>query len=239
MNSISDYNDSRRQFLVYLLSTGALVTLPGCTSNNQLQTLPRPEELQPGQSIYQFSGAVTVNNQQVTLTTQIKAGDVIRTSDNSYLIFVFNKDAFILRSNSHMQIPSATATGSAFQLHQGKVLSVLASRKTMITTPSAVIGIRGTGIYIESDPESSYVCTCYGTVDIATADDPGINETIIATHHEAPRYILKDASSGSRIQPAPFKDHDDHELLLIETLVGRTTPFVVPLNVTRSRKGYY
>ena len=41
-------------------------------------------------------------------------------------------------------------------------------------------------------------------------------------HHEAPRYVL---ASGQRIRPAPFINHSDLELMLIETLVGRVTPF--------------
>ena len=239
MNSITDIDESRRQFLVYLLSTGVLTAVPGCSSSGATQTLPKPEELPPGKSIYQFKGDVRVNAQPVTLATSIHAGDIIETFDKSYIIFVFNKDATILRSNSQMILPAPGVTTSAFQLNQGKALSVLASRTTQIKTPSAFISIRGTGIYIESEADRSYVCTCYGVSDLATADNPGINETIVSAHHDAPRYILADKSLTNRIQPAPFKNHDDQELLLIETLVGRTTPYIVPQGAVRSRTRYF
>jgi len=201
-----------------------------------------PTSLAAGQSIYQIDGDVRINGIKATQNTAIKQGDTVETDENSFAIFVVNKDAFILRSNSTLSLPAQTKAASspnAFNLTRGRALSVLASRKTRITTPSAVIGIRGTGVYIEVEPERSYVCTCYGTVDLATSDDPSINETIQAQHHDDPRYILADKNQRNRIQPAPFKDHDDQELLLIETLVGRTTPYVVPKSLTRSRRRYY
>ena len=236
---ISDVDESRRQFLLFLLSTGALAALPGCSSDGT----GMPTELPPGRSIHQLEGDVRVNGLAATLATPINSGDVVETFDRSYVIFVVEKDAFILRSNSRMTLPGrAVAAGTvstAFALDRGKALSVLASRRTDISTPNAVIGVRGTGVYVETEPDQSYVCVCYGTSDLATADNPGISETIVSAHHSAPRYILADRSAGSRIVPAPFKNHDDQELLLIETLVGRTTPYMVPKGVPRSRSGYF
>jgi len=240
MSSIYDADESRRRFLLYLLSTGALSTITACGSSGQAASA-MPEELSAGRSIFKFSGDVRVNGQQVTLETLIRAGDVIETFDKSFIIFVLNKDSFILRSNSKMSLPVAVAAvvPTVLSLDRGKVLTVLASRTTRIKTPSAIIGIRGTGVYLEAEPELSYVCTCYGLADLATTDDPDINETILSEHHTSPRYILADKSSAKRIQPAPFKNHDDQELLLIETLVGRTTPYVVPKGITRTRSRYF
>ena len=102
----------------------------------------------------------------------------------------------------------------------------------------SVLSCKHTGVYVEAEPGESYVCVCYGTSDLVAADDPGVNETITAQHHDDPRYILTEGSS-SRIEPAPFKNHDDQELLLIETLVGRTPPYVVPRGVPRTRGRYF
>jgi hypothetical protein len=52
---------------------------------------------------------------------------------------------------------------------------------------------------------------------------------VVATHHDKPLYILADPkATGNNIRRAPFKNHTDQELMLIETLVGRTPPFVFP-----------
>ncbi len=237
----SDLDESRRQFLLFLLSTGALAALPR-TTQAAAYNGGIPTALPPGQSIFEMNGSVTVNGKPASLSTPITPGDLVETGINSFVIFVVEKDAFILRSSSRMRLPGRVVPSgtisTAYMLEQGAALSVLASRRTNISTPNAVVGVRGTGVYVETDPERSYVCVCYGTSDLATADNPGINETIVSEHHTAPRYILADPNAGERIVPAPFINHDDQELLLVETLVGRTTPYMVPKSIPRTRNSY-
>ncbi|MFT7220470.1 MAG: hypothetical protein ACI8Z1_002087, partial [Candidatus Azotimanducaceae bacterium] len=172
--SFNEVDESKRRILLMALSVGALSVLPGCTT---------PSQLGAGQSIHQLFGDVRVNGLAATISTPIKPGDVVETLDKSYVIFVVEKDAFILRSNSKMTLQNQTkAAGvvpTAFSLERGKALTVLASRRTDISTPNAIIGVRGTGIYIEVEPERSYVCVCYGTCDVSTADAPNITETIV------------------------------------------------------------
>ena len=239
MQRISNIDESRRQFLLTLLATGAMATLPGCTTGTAGGGMPA--ELPPGRSIHQLRGDVRVNGLAATLATPIKPGDSVTTGEESFVIFVVEKDAFILRSHSSMTLPprqvAAGVIPTAYVLNKGKALSVLASRRTNISTPTAVIGVRGTGVYVEADPEESYVCVCYGATDLQAAADPGVTETVITEHHDAPKYVT--GGANPRILPAPFKNHDDQELLLIETLVGRTTPYVVPAGVPRTRSNYF
>jgi len=126
---------------------------------------------------------------------------------------------------------------TAYTLKRGKALSVLESRRTRISAPTAVIGIRATSVFVETNPDGAYVCVCYGATELASAQDPTITEEVIAEHHDAP----KDISGGANpcIVPAPFKNPDDEELLLFETLVGRTTPFMVPQGIPRTRNSYF
>jgi hypothetical protein len=48
---------------------------------------------------------------------------------------------------------------------------------------------------------------------------------VISKHHDQPLYVLPSAANGELIVAAPFINHTDTELALIEELVGRTTPF--------------
>ncbi|MBC7944587.1 MAG: hypothetical protein H7X91_04850 [Burkholderiales bacterium] len=58
-------------------------------------------------------------------------------------------------------------------------------------------------------------------------DDPGSKEIVATKHHDKPLYILGGSQNrGNNIRRAPFINHTDEELSLIETLVGRTVPFV-------------
>ena len=245
------FDDPRRSLLLGMLASGLYVVGNPMNPFSELRAerLGSAPRLAPGKSIFAMSGKVTINGRRATMDTFIKASDKVETGDKSHIIFVVGKDAFILRSRGSLQLepdPAPPAAASekvketsvgVMRLLTGKLLSVFGKRKHRITTAVATIGIRGTGVYVETDPEESYVCTCYGTTDIGAINEPGSNETIVSTHHSAPRYISASGAAGKLIQPAPFKNHDDEELLLIETLVGRTTPFIVPGGLrNRSRR---
>ena len=93
----------------------------------------------------------------------------------------------------------------------------------MLRTPTAVIAIRGTGAYLESDSEKTYICTCYGTSHLQIKETPDITETVTTQHHEAPRFIY---AAEKRIVLAPMFSHSDQELIMLEELVGRVPPFL-------------
>lgn len=247
--SNSNIDDPRRSLLLSMLASGMYVLGNPLRPFGDLRAelLGRAPRLEDGRSIFAMSGRVTVNAQPASMDTFISARDRVETGAKSHIIFVVGKDAFILRSNGSLQLepddsPSVSekikeTSVSVMRLVTGKLLSVFGKRKHKITTAVATIGIRGTGVYVESDPEESYVCTCYGTTDLSATNEPGSSETIVSTHHSAPRYISAKGSAGKLIHAALFKNHDDEELLLIETLVGRSTPFVVPGGLrTRSRR---
>lgn len=216
----------------------------------------RPRQLPPGQSIYFLSGEATVNGKPATMDTRINPGDTVQTGKDSELIFVVNTHSMILRAESHLVIEAAqnrtaekmpevkkveeqkTAekrTGEAnpvsliingLRMLTGKLLTVSRNSPMNVRTATATIGIRGTGFYVEADPELTYFCTCYGTTEVAASADPASNTTVVSQHHDRPLYILKDQGQGNNIRSAPFINHTDQELTLIEALVGRTPPFV-------------
>ena len=65
-----------------------------------------------------------------------------------------------------------------------------------------------------------------GILELARSADPSVVQDIVTTNHDKPVYILSTPSQqGELIIPAPIIDHSDSELGLIESLVGRKTPF--------------
>lgn len=228
-----EIDDPRRQWLIQALAVGVFGT---AFTEAQAQGFSifgsKPSKLPPTQSIYSIAGEVKVNEQPATLSTSIKAGDVVQTGANSQLIFVVNSHSMILRGDSRLVIEKpqdstlASALIGGLRLLTGKVLSVSRNSPMRVTTSTATIGIRGTGFYVESDPEQTYFCTCYGVTDVQATDDPQSKEQVAAAHHDRPLYIVKDGAAGKNIRNAPFLNHSDQELALIETLVGRQVPFV-------------
>lgn len=222
-----DIDDPRRDFLVRALTMGLY---SGAVSSSLIQSLwamgKIPEKLVPGQSIYDLKGSVSVDGQPATIKTQIKADSVVKTGRRSHVIFAVGTDAFILRSDSQLQLGGEGFAIQGLRILSGKLLSVFGKRVKpfQVQTSTATIGIRGTGVYLESDPDETYICTCYGRTMLTSNNDPNASEEIVSKHHDAPRYITS-ANSGKIIRPAPFINHTDAELALIEELVGRTTPF--------------
>ncbi|HTT08493.1 MAG TPA: hypothetical protein VMH34_06865 [Gammaproteobacteria bacterium] len=224
-----DVDPVRRSLLVKMLAAGAFTT--GWARKAMTEALGKtPGMLPQGKSIYSLDGRVLVNNQPATPDTLITATDTIETAEESRIIFVVGQDAFILRERSRLELGSAGGrlVINTLRVLSGKLLSVFGKSEHTVHAVTATIGIRGTGLYVESEPDQSYVCTCYGTTELQAIDDPSQHETIQSHHHDAPRYILASGAAGARIRPAPFKNHTDQELELIEALVGRVPPFVLP-----------
>ena len=161
------------------------------------------------------------------INTQIGPNAKVQTGEDSEIIFVVGTDAFVLRSNSEIEFSATGLLIQGMRILSGAVLSVFGKRETshQITTTTATIGIRGTGLYVDSSPDKTYACTCYGHTRISANSDPNVVEDIVTTKHDRPVYILPSASQNKLIVPAPIIDHSDKELALIEALVGRETPW--------------
>ena len=222
-----ELEDPRRDFLVRSLAMGLFATAAGQSVFQPAMAMGDiPSKLPNGRSIYKLKGSVTVDGATADINTRIRANALVKTGSNSRIIFIVGKDAFILRSNSELQLGGDGFLLTGMRMLSGKLLSVFGKRTQpyKLQTVTATIGIRGTGIYIEADAEQSYVCTCYGHTLIASRDDPNQQQQVISKHHDQPLYILP-GTAGKVIRPAPFINHTDVELALIEELVGRSVPF--------------
>jgi hypothetical protein len=250
MSKFDDIDDPRRAWLIRALSTGMLAA--GWDAVQAQSVLgSKPGKLPEGQSIFSTTGDVRVNGKAADRSTPIKPGDTVQTGPGSQLVFAVGTQAMILRGDSNLTIqpppPAQNASSDSvvgaliggLRLLTGKLLSVSRNSPMRVITSTATVGIRGTGFYIEADPVQTYFCTCYGVTDIQASDDPESRETVAASHHDRPLYIVKDGGAGRNIRNAPFVNHTDQELALIEAIVGRTTPFVFSKDAyTGPRKTY-
>ena len=199
---MDEFDKQRRNFLIQALSSGLFASGAFGFSLPALGMGQIPHELPPGKSIYKLDGSVTIDKTLATLDTKITTRSVIETGKNGRIVFAVGKDAFIMRSNSKVEMQGNEYILTGLRLVTGKLLSVFGKRKKQerlgVSTAVATIGIRGTGMYLESDPEQSYICTCYGTADLAANADEQSKETVITEHHDAPRYVLAKASYRHR-----------------------------------------
>ncbi|MDH4192321.1 MAG: FecR domain-containing protein, partial [Betaproteobacteria bacterium] len=211
--------ESRRRLL--RLAAG----LPLAVALAQLRTALAAGALEKG--VYRASGEARINGVAARPGMDVKAGDVVTTGADGEIAFVIARDAMLVRKNSRVEIDgvkgSLIATG--LRIVTGKVLSVFSpGERKRIATATATIGIRGTAVYVESEPDKTYVCTCYGVAELEAAGDPAARETVSTKHHEQPRYVMS-KGAPQMLMTAPVFNHSDAELIFLESLVGREPPF--------------
>ncbi|MDA0226275.1 MAG: hypothetical protein O2975_09230 [Proteobacteria bacterium] len=177
------------------------------------------------QGIRRIRGEVRVNGELARIGTPVRGGDVVTTGGDGEAIFVWSRDAALVRSGARVEV-GGSGFVSLMRVITGAVLTVFSSgRRRRIQTSTATIGIRGTGVYVEVEPARTYVCTCYGVAELVAADDPTARETVRTKHHDEPRYVMAHGAP-QMIMGAPIINHSDVELTLLESLVGRRPPFV-------------
>ena len=214
---------ARREWLLRTVASLGISAFPGAV-RHALAMGERPAA--PG--LYRVEGDVRVNGRPAAAGQLVRPGDVIETGVRSQAVFVVGRDAYLLRAGSRLETAGKEMLINSLRIVTGKLLSVLGTGARRIETPTATIGIRGTGIYIEAEPDRTYVCTCYGTADLEPHGRPDLRETVTTQHHEQPRYIRTGSAMpvDDMMAKAPVINHTDAELVMLEALVGRRPPFL-------------
>ena len=218
----SAFNQQRRRTLLQAWSSAAV--LGSASFSGLLGKAMAANAAAMTQGIYRCSGKVTINGITASEGMRIQPGDHIVTADNSEAVYVIGRDAFLQRSQTGVSFGDSAAAG-VMRIVSGKLLSVFGRGARTIATPTATIGIRGTGCYIEAEAERVYFCLCYGEAYLVPTATPDERELIRTTHHEHPLYIYNDMKMPKMMVPAEVINHTDAELTLLESLVGRLPPF--------------
>jgi hypothetical protein len=174
------------------------------------------------QGVRRASGDISVNGKPAGPESPVRPGDTIVLGKGALATFVVGQDAFLMRGDSRAELIGSGALVAAVRLVAGGLLAVFGGGEHRLTTATASIGIRGTAAYLEAEAQRSYFCLCYGTAEVS-ATMGGARESYSTTHHESPRYIYGDGRKDA-IVPASVSNHTDSELILLESLVGRTPP---------------
>ena len=217
------FGGSRRRWLLRAAATLGVSAVP-FAMGRALAAGERP----PAPGLYRAEGDVRVNGRAAKQGQLVRPGDAIETGERSQAVFVVGRDAYLLRAGGRIETAGSDVFVSVLRLATGKLLSVLGPGAKRIETRTATIGIRGTGIYVEAETDRTYVCTCYGTVELRSSEHPEVRETVTTKHHEQPRYIYGGESMpvAQMMGKAPVINHTDAELIMLEALVGRKPPFV-------------
>ena len=174
-------------------------------------------------------GEVYINGQRAAMNTALRPGDRVLTGPESSLVVAIGEDAFRLRSLTSVAFEGTQDSKlvSGLRVLTGALLGAFRkSAPRRVQTATATIGIRGTAVYIEANPVLTYVCTCYGAVDLECVAYRS-TKRIDARDH-TPNYVFARVLSGRSIMDAPFINHTNQELAELEKLAGRQP--VLPVN---------
>lgn len=180
-------------------------------------------------NIVELEGDATLNGEALRPDGTVQTGDVIETGPNARLVFAIGNSSFHVRQNSRLTVERGQTlhTVSLLRLLTGAVVCVWGSGSARrIVTPTLTAGIRGTGVYAEVFAEKdhrSYLCNCYGTVDLTTVSD---KVTSVSEHHQA-YWADKRAPDDVVLLPAKAITHTDEELEFLARLVQQRTAWQI------------
>ena len=172
------------------------------------------------QGVRSVRGAVLVNGAPAIVGTPVPEDATVITQAGAEATYVVGQDAFLQRAGTHVVIGRGAAI---FRVVTGALLGAFTpgSRRT-ISTGVMTAGIRGTGCYVEAEARRTYFCLCYGAVDLTPLN--GATRSYTTQHHDSPFWI----DQGGNVTQGEMRNHEDAELALLESLVGRQVPFRMP-----------
>lgn len=177
-------------------------------------------------SIRELSGEVLVNGRRATLASEIRAGDTVYTNRGASIWFTLSGDAFFLRQETELRLEPRRVGETAINALRlltgalGATFGLGAQRNIIART--ATIGIRGTGLYVETQAEETYACTCFGTTELMATDNRMMERVPVSTVNHLARRIPRNSGQTT---PAPFERHTNEEIAKLESFAGRPNPF--------------
>ena len=164
------------------------VTTSGALAAGALLALPAAAQARWG-AIHELRGRVLLNGRPMAPNSAVQPGQTITTGADGQVWFTLGGDAYFLRPGSELRL--APSLGDALVEHLRLVTGALGAtfrrgaRRTVVAD-TVTIGIRGTGIYVDTGPDATYVCACFGAAELNSAADHGL----LRAQHPGDRVVL-------------------------------------------------
>ncbi|HEX5803784.1 MAG TPA: hypothetical protein VFY24_12220, partial [Azospira sp.] len=138
---------ANRRKLLHTLAAAGILGPAGISGMIREALAAGATPVAPG--MYRIRGTVTVNGQPAREGQLLRSGDSIVTGPRSEAIYVIGQDAYMQREKSSVSFAGETAA-SVMRVITGGILAVFGKGEKQLQVPTATIGIRGTGCYIEA-----------------------------------------------------------------------------------------
>ena len=179
--------------------------------------------------VRELSGRVLINGREATLASEIRAGDTVYATRGAAIWFTLAGDSFFLRQETELRLEPRRVGESAInalRLLSGALGATFGRgvRRELIAR-TATIGIRGTGVYVETQGAETYACTCFGSTEIMAADNTMMERVPVTSVNHLARRIPRGSMQSIL---APFERHTNEEMAKLERYAGRPDPFPAP-----------
>jgi len=170
--------------------------------------------------IYDLKGPVLINGKLAHKNSPITFGDEIITGSRGRIALRLAGNVYRVGNRSHLKLPETTRNFT-LNFFFGSVLAVFRSdTPKTIQTLTSVLGVRGTGLYLDIDNEQTFLCTCYGDVDFKDKEN---EENVRHIHSEYHNIVVLNHQTRAFSTQA-MKGHQTSDLFELEAIAERTPP---------------
>lgn len=179
-----------------------------------------------------LEGDVSVNGSTVDIGAGVETGDVVTTGAASVAEIVFGgRNVFRLEPDTRAEI-AFLEQRQEVSLEAGAFSAVFEDLVTLgdgesdsfrLRTNTAIAGVRGTTFYVKiEDPDSTFICTCHGTLSIDPFGDPS-PFSVTNYGHEA--YRFRRDNGDVVVEPEIDLYHSSDDLNRLADRIDVTIPW--------------
>jgi len=170
--------------------------------------------------IYDFKSPVLINGKLANKNSPVTFGDEIITGSRGRIGLRLAGNVYRVGNRSHLTLPK-TEKNFTLNFFFGSVLAVFRSdTPKTIRTHTSVLGVRGTGLYLNVDSEQTFLCTCYGDIEFKDKEN---EENVRHIHGEYHNIVVLNHQTRAFSSQA-MKGHKTSDLFELEALANRTPP---------------
>ena len=195
-----------------------------------------PAHAQSRSNVVELAGDAKLNGTSMRSDSIVQTGDLLQTGPNSRLTFVIGGTSMHLRQNSSLKIERGASINfvSVLRLVTGGLAAVFdKGDRRRVITPTLTAGIRGTGIYLESEATRSYFCNCYGSIELTSGTASLITT---ADYHDSYWVSPTAPKDGKIIWPTAPRNHTDEEIETLARLSAQNTAWAnMPMDMRKQK----
>lgn len=231
-----NYPVTRRTLLKGAAATGLIAAAAPLSS---LASFARVEaaDVKSFAVLQKLTGEVFINGKAAAEKDPISAGDSVRTGKNSTAWVLIQGTAItMIKHLSNVIISGAldkngapAGQGAALTIHTGAALNYIHANKKSpypysIKTPSVIAGVRGTTFFVEIfDETRTYVCDCFGNLELTSSAAPAVVKKLTTEHHTALLIGQEGSDEDALMKPAGLLHHTDEEIADMKQIFAATT----------------